>query len=129
MIDKYRSGAELTEIDLCAENCVPGLCPHDMTSRQQLAKRQSPECPVCFNCQLPTDSCTNGGNCNQSGACECPVGWGKGITALFASARTMVFAHSRIKADSTARSRCAAHCMLTIDRCVKVISVLAMTGK
>ncbi|CAO3663470.1 unnamed protein product [Rhizopus stolonifer] len=41
-------------------------------------KRQDPscpECPACFNCQLPTNS-TNGGQCEPSGICHCPVGWG-----------------------------------------------------
>ncbi|CEJ00122.1 hypothetical protein RMCBS344292_14188 [Rhizopus microsporus] len=38
--------------------------------------QQCPECPVCFNCQLPTNNCVNGGTCNTSGICHCPVGWG-----------------------------------------------------
>lgn len=42
-----------------------------------LNKRQEcPECPVCFNCQLPTNNCANGGVCDPSGACLCPAGWG-----------------------------------------------------
>lgn len=42
------------------------------------SKRQEcPECPVCFNCQLPTNTCANGGQCDPSGACVCPAGWGK----------------------------------------------------
>ena len=42
-----------------------------------LDKRQNPECPPCFNCQFPKDTCTNGGTCDLSGICECPPGWGK----------------------------------------------------
>lgn len=42
------------------------------------SKRQEcPECPVCFNCQLPTNTCANGGQCDPSGACVCPAGWGE----------------------------------------------------
>ncbi|ORY99964.1 hypothetical protein BCR43DRAFT_128402 [Syncephalastrum racemosum] len=41
-----------------------------------LSKRQCPECPPCFNCQLPTDTCTNAGQCDPSGVCHCPAGWG-----------------------------------------------------
>ncbi|KAI8880915.1 hypothetical protein K501DRAFT_286647 [Backusella circina FSU 941] len=41
-----------------------------------LLKRQQQECPVCFNCHAPTDTCVNGGLCDASGACECPAGWG-----------------------------------------------------
>ncbi|KAI9478274.1 MAG: hypothetical protein EXX96DRAFT_570236 [Benjaminiella poitrasii] len=49
---------------------VKSLFPH-------YRKRQEcPECPICFNCQLPTDNCVNGGTCDPSGACLCPLGWG-----------------------------------------------------
>ncbi|GAA5809512.1 hypothetical protein MFLAVUS_002921 [Mucor flavus] len=41
-----------------------------------LKRQECPECPVCFNCQFPTNTCTNGGQCDASGACVCPVGWG-----------------------------------------------------
>ncbi|KAI8060331.1 hypothetical protein BC940DRAFT_350622 [Gongronella butleri] len=42
------------------------------------SKRQAPPetCPPCFNCQLPTNLCTNGGSCDASGVCSCPTGWG-----------------------------------------------------
>ncbi|KAI9311577.1 hypothetical protein BX666DRAFT_1996467 [Dichotomocladium elegans] len=44
--------------------------------RHFLDRRQEhQECPPCFNCQLPTDSCTNGGSCDLSGACHCLAGW------------------------------------------------------
>lgn len=49
------------------------LFPH-FNKRQQ---QECPECPVCFNCQLPTNTCANGGACDPSGACICPIGWGK----------------------------------------------------
>ncbi|KAI8990981.1 hypothetical protein BDF20DRAFT_811457 [Mycotypha africana] len=39
-------------------------------------RQECPECPVCFNCQLPTDACVNGGSCEPSGLCTCPIGWG-----------------------------------------------------
>jgi hypothetical protein len=48
------------------------LFPH-YTKRQQ----ECPECPVCFNCQLPNSFCANGGKCDPSGACVCQPGWGK----------------------------------------------------
>lgn len=47
-----------------------------------LKREECPECPVCFNCQLPTNSCTNGGQCDVSGACICPTGWGTFILYL-----------------------------------------------
>jgi hypothetical protein len=43
----------------------------------RLLKRQQQDCPVCFNCHAPTDTCVNGGLCDASGACDCPTGWGK----------------------------------------------------
>lgn len=48
------------------------------TSRQRhlLSTRQLQECPPCFNCQLSTDKCTNGGLCDPSGVCQCISGWG-----------------------------------------------------
>ncbi|RKP01830.1 hypothetical protein CXG81DRAFT_11477 [Caulochytrium protostelioides] len=37
-----------------------------------------PECPPCFDCNLPVDRCLNFGTCSAySGKCECPVGFGK----------------------------------------------------
>ncbi|KAI8098616.1 uncharacterized protein BX664DRAFT_271326 [Halteromyces radiatus] len=39
-------------------------------------KRQQPTCPPCFNCQLQSNPCTNGGSCDPSGICSCPAGWG-----------------------------------------------------
>ncbi|KAI8387420.1 hypothetical protein BD560DRAFT_116292 [Blakeslea trispora] len=50
------------------------LFPYRVRKRQEC-----PECPVCFNCQLSTDTCANGGRCDVSGACVCPAGWGKEI--------------------------------------------------
>jgi hypothetical protein len=53
------------------------MFPH--LKRQDLPNQ---ECPVCFNCQLPTNNCVNGGRCDPSGACHCPVGWGKPFYAF-----------------------------------------------
>lgn len=36
-----------------------------------------PECPACFNCQLPAFTCAQFGTCSQyDGLCSCPVGFG-----------------------------------------------------
>ena len=36
-----------------------------------------PECPACFNCQLPAFTCAQYGTCSEyDGLCACPVGFG-----------------------------------------------------
>lgn len=41
------------------------------------AASRPPECPPCFNCQLPAFNCANAGHCRPSdGQCDCTTGFG-----------------------------------------------------
>lgn len=102
------------------------VMPSPSDKRLLLSKRQCPECPPCFNCQLPTDSCVNGGACAPSGACECFSGWGK--HGAFCSVCPVSY-HNWVQVVWTARNHYAARCMLLIDRFDKETSVFAMTGQ
>lgn len=49
----------------------------DWTSQTSLFGDRPPECPPCFNCQLPAFSCANSGKCRPNdGQCDCATGFG-----------------------------------------------------
>ena len=59
------------EINSTADSFVTAATPFTLRSTRP------PECPPCFNCQLPAFKCHQFGKCNKfNGKCDCPPGFG-----------------------------------------------------
>ncbi|KAK9727972.1 FAD-dependent urate hydroxylase [Basidiobolus ranarum] len=63
---------------------VTGESPQSLFKQPQVTHRKrnpfqtvEDQCPPCFNCMLPSDTCTQFSDCNEfNGRCSCPEGFG-----------------------------------------------------